>query len=152
MNHRRFHGTTLVAAAALLLGACDSADSPQQQTATLPQAAAPAPTPATPAPTPAAAPAASQPGTVAMREFIDPATGQSRAPTAAELKALAASKQTVAASAAAASRPKETVLPNGMVAVEAGVKSEMKGCVQPDGRFVADHDCKDGAAAPAKKP
>jgi hypothetical protein len=28
----------------------------------------------------------------------------------------------------------------------------MKGCVQPDGRFVADHDCKSDAAAPVKKP
>jgi hypothetical protein len=150
MNHRKFHGTTLVIAAAMLLGACGSANSPQQG-APLPQEAA-APMPAAPAPTPAAAPAPSQPETVALREFIDPVTGQPREPTAAELKALAAAGKAAAPTAATAPKPKETVLPNGMVAVEAGVKSEMKGCVQPDGRFVAGHDCKSDAAATVKKP
>lgn len=153
MNHRQFHATTLAIAAAMLLAACGPQGKPPQQGATL----SPEPTPppavsaSTPAPTPAAAPVTSQPATAALREFIDPVTGQPRQPTAAELKALATAGQSAPASAAA-SRPKETVLPNGMVAVEVGVKSEMKGCLQADGRVVATHDCQGEAAAPAKKP
>ncbi len=150
MNHREFHGTTLVLAAALLLGACGASDTSSQQRATLPQEAVPASVPAAPAPTPAASPAASPPAAAALREFIDPATGLPREPTAAELKALATSGQTL--TPRAATRPREVVLPNGMIAVEAGVKSEMKGCVQQDGRIVAGHDCKGTATAPATKP
>jgi hypothetical protein len=152
MNHRNFRGTMLVMAGTLALAACGSSDSPTQQ-ATAPAqqaapAAAPAPAPATPAP--AAAPAASQPAT-ALQEFIDPVTGQPRAPTDAELKAIAA--PTVKPNAVATPAPKkEIVLSNGMVAVEPGVVSTMKACVQQDGRVLTDHDCRSDAAAPVKKP
>jgi glucose/arabinose dehydrogenase len=151
MNHRKFRGTMLVIAGALSLAACGSSDSPTQQGAEPAQQAAPEAAPATPAP--AASPAATQPAT-ALQEFLDPVTGQPRAPTDAELKAIAASAPSVKSSAAATPRPKdkEIVLSNGMVAVEPGVVSDLKACVQPDGRVLTDHDCKSGAAAPVKKP
>lgn len=147
MSDRKFRGTLLVLAGTLLLGGCGSSGSPPQQgAAPSPQAAAPAPA------APAATPAASQPETAALREFLDPVTGQPREPTEAELKAMAAARP-AAPAASAASKPKEIVLPNGMVVIEGtSLMSEMKGCVQPDGSVVADHDCREKAAAPVKKP
>jgi hypothetical protein len=152
MIHTNFRNSILLVAPALLLCACGSSGD-SRQGATVVQDNAPAQV-AAPAPAPAAAADSTQAGAAGLREFIDPVTGQPREPTAAELKALEASKQTSAPSSAITSKPKpkEIVLPNGVVAVEMESTSEMKGCLQKDGRAVVDHDCKSNVPAPAKKP
>jgi hypothetical protein len=70
------------------------------------------------------------------------------------LRALEARKGTSAPSAAINSkqRGKATVRPDGWVEIELDANSEMKGCVQKDGRVVAAHDCKDEPATAVSKP
>lgn len=155
MNHCNLRNTMLGLAPLLLLGACSSADKAapaatvQVETAERPQAdeaSAEAATSAT------ASQAADAQAGSAVRAFVDPVTGQIREPTPAELRALEASGKSAAPSSAIKTRPRpqETVLPNGWVAVEVNADSEMKGCVQTDGRVVAAHDCKSEPAAAAK--
>lgn len=155
MSYLKSRGTMMVFAQALLLCACGQSGDPQSQQAgraaqddAPTQDAVPAPTPAAPA-----LPDAGRPGTAALREFRDPVTGQPRAPTAAELKALETPRQT-APSAGATTRPseREILFPNGTVAVEEGPLTEMKGCVQQDGSVAVGHDCRSGTLAPSTKP
>jgi len=156
MSYLNFRGTVLVLVQAMLLAACSSpSDEPAQQSALPPQQSAPAQEAArAPVPAPEPSPDASQPGTAALREFVDPVTGQSRAPTSAELKALEAASKSTTVTAQAASKPreKEIVFPDGTVAVEEGSLSQMKACVQKDGAVTVDHDCKVNAPVPVKKP
>jgi hypothetical protein len=143
----------------LLLCACNASDKTAPQAAAAPH---PAASPQTgeasdgvPAPT-ATAPAAADasPAAPAVRAFVDPVTGVIREPTAAEVRALEARKQTEAPSLAINTKPrgKETVLPNGWVKLEVDADSEMKGCVQKDGRVVAAHECKSEPATAVTKP
>jgi hypothetical protein len=152
MNHLSLRNSMLMLAPALLLCACGkSTTDPAQGAATIQQGSTPAPV-AQPAPDAVASPDATQPGATAVREFRDPVTGQPREPTAAELKASAASQSTSKAGTGTRPKDKEIVFPNGTVAVEEATMSEMKGCVQKDGRTVVDHDCKANATAPVAKP
>jgi hypothetical protein len=151
----------IVIAQALALCACSAAhDASQanapaaaQQPGQAPAAgSAPATGPAAAsAPASAAAPAGT--GGAAMREFIDPATGQTREPTAADLKAFEAAKAQ-APSAAPTVKPRggEITLPNGMVVIEAPPPSDIKGCLRKDGTVVIDHECTSTAPAAGKKP
>ena len=155
MSHLNFRNSILLLAPALLLGACGSSGEPTQGAAVVQESTPPAPV-AAPAQVaaPEPSPAAAQPAAAALREFRDPVTGLPREPTAAELKALAAAAQTAASKAGtgARQRDKEIVFPNGTVAVEETTMSEMKGCVEKDGRTTADHDCNSAASAPVSKP
>lgn len=158
MSHLNPRGTTLILVQALLLAACSPAgDQSTQQAASPPQQTAPAQQVAPP-PVPAdsasaASPDASQPGAAALREFVDPVTGQPRAPTAAELRALEnAGRATTQAVPAPRPRDKEIVFADGTVAVEETSPSQMQACVQQDGKVLVDHDCKATAPAPVKKP
>jgi hypothetical protein len=154
MRHLNFRSIVLVLVQGLLLAACSPAgDGPKQQAA-LPSQENAATREVAPAPVPVPAPDATQPGTAALREFVDPVTGQRRAPTSAELKALQDAGKVTASAATAPARPKEReiVFPDGTVAVEEGSLSQMQGCLQKDGTVTVDHDCKSNAQAPAKKP
>jgi hypothetical protein len=151
MSDRKIRATALVLAGMLLLVACGSKQNPTPQQAAGEAVATPAPAPASTADAPPATPDASGPAAGALREFRDPVTGELRAPTAAEQRAMAAARP-VTPSASATSRPREIVMSNGTVAVELNQMSEMQGCVQPDGSVVADHDCKEKPATPVKKP
>jgi hypothetical protein len=43
-------------------------------------------------------------------------------------------------------------MPSGEVVMQESSMSDMKGCVQKDGRVVVDHDCKSNAPVPVTKP
>jgi hypothetical protein len=158
MIYRKLRTAMLGLAPMVLLCACSSSDK------AAPAAAASVQTAANPrtseasaevaAPIAASPAAAGGPTGSAVRGFIDPVTGQIRAPTPAELRALETQKQTLAPNSAISAKPgsKETVLPNGWVAVEVNSTSEMKGCVQKDGRVVPAHDCKSEPSSAVKKP
>jgi len=150
MNHLNFRNSILMLAPVLLLGACGKPTDAAQGAAVVPESKAPA---EVVAPAPVASPEAAAAGAAGLREYRDPVTGQPREPTAAELKALAAAAQSASkASNGARRKNKEIVLPDGAVAVEENTMSEMKGCMQKDGRIVVDHDCKGAAPANVSKP
>lgn len=158
MNHLNCRISILLLAPTLLLGGCGSSGESPQGAAIVQEGSAPAqvtaPVPAgVAASAPAAVPETAPPAAAALREFRDPVTGQPREPTAAELKALAAATQNASkAGTGAAPKDREIVFPNGTVAVEEGALSEMKGCVQKDGKVTVDHDCRSDAPAAAGKP
>jgi hypothetical protein len=150
MSHLNFRKSLLTLAPVLLLYACGkpSADT-AQGAAVVQDGNAPA---QVAAPAPAASPQTAPTGASGLREFRDPVTGQTREPTAAELKALAASQNASKAGNGARPKEKEVVFPNGTVAVEETILSEMKGCIQKDGRTTVDHECKSSAPATVTKP
>lgn len=157
MNYRKLRNAVPGLVPVLLLCACGSSDQ------SAPAAAAPVQTaegqkaadvPADATSTGAPAAAAGTQAEAGVRVFIDPATGQVREPTPAELRTIEARKQTPAPGAITSSKPapKTTVLPNGWVAVELDTEVEMKGCVQKDGRIVAGHECKNEAPTAVTRP
>lgn len=158
MSHLNSRVTMLLFVQALLLVACSPAgDESTRQSASPPPQGAPvqevAPPPAPAGAASAAAPDAGQPGAAALREFVDPVTGQRRAPTSAELKAMDnAGRVTPQAVPAPRPRDKEIVFADGTVAVEETAPSQLQACVQKDGKVLVDHDCKPVAPAPVKKP
>lgn len=161
MIHTNCRSLILIAQA-LALCACSGSHQASQagapasaQQAQPASAAGPAIPPTSPAAVaaPSSAPAAAATGGAAIREFIDPATGQAREPTAADLKAFEAAKaRTPSAAPTVKPRGGEITMPNGMVAIEAPPPSDMKGCLRKDGTMVVDHDCTSTAPATGKKP
>jgi hypothetical protein len=71
----------------------------------------------------------------ASRAFIDPATGEMRAPTAAELAAMQATESKDPAVKQQAPAPVKTVLPDGTIMMDLRnqPQTEEKVCVQADG-------------------
>lgn len=111
----------------------ESPPSPEQLRASAPD---PAPD-VTASNTPVAAPAAAS-----SRVFIDPVTGEQRAPTAAEAKAAAQASAAKTAGSAKARQKlpvEELAVPGGFTEVRVGERAmrEERACVQPDGTLSA---------------
>jgi hypothetical protein len=81
-----------------------------------------------------------------VQAFVDPVTGELRAPTDAERAAMAAQaaqrKQAASVGSSATSQPREIVLPDGSVAVPVDTTTEtLQACVEKDGHVTVDHNC-----------
>lgn len=75
-------------------------------------------------------------GTAAVQAFVDPATGELREPTTAELAAAnRARTQAQAVTSAASTSVTVTVLPNGMTEYDLGTRAHVEetACIQSDG-------------------
>ena len=136
---------------ALVMTACAERPSASNQSTAAPSAATAA-SPATDAgaasPAAAANESTASSSAPAVRAFIDPVTGELRAPTAQERAALAAQRAATLPEAAAKQRlaAEEVQLPNGVTEIRLGERAmhQERVCIQPDGKVTAD--------CPAPKP
>jgi hypothetical protein len=81
-----------------------------------------------------------------LQAFVDPATGELRAPTEAERAALATTaprKQIASTTSGTPSQSKEIALPDGSVVVPVDPASaeSLQGCVGKDGNITMEHSC-----------
>jgi hypothetical protein len=139
----RITTTALVLGSSALLLGCSSSErsSPDRPAATAQSSpTADSSAPATTA-QPPAAPGANSSG---MRIFIDPKTGEPRAPTAAELAAMEQLEQKDSKLQAAPERRQtEMKLRGGGTAItlDEGVQTPLQACTNADGSIVVDHEC-----------
>jgi hypothetical protein len=127
MSRRIVYSTLLVT----LLTACSSQEA--------------ADTAAIPAPTPTEATAdGDQPGQAGVKVFVDPATGEIREPTPADIAALEAEQRKATVAKPQGTRSSQTIVhPDGTVEVvlDGSHDQSVQGCVQPDGGIKTDHVC-----------